>query len=142
MIPARPGHTVRFERGDVEPVVAWDDDGGPLIAGTCSLVNPNLVGSYRLGWERVSTHAFVAHPGWRVRFTNGEPPGSWTSPVIAWAFDNAGGVRPIVHDDEFETIPADDVRHVSDPGTTWVIVPPSGEDPTPVGPAVPGAPEE
>lgn len=111
MIPAR-GHVISFKLEPTEgrrpwerrPVIAWDDDGRPLIAGRRSLVYPDAIDvidgqpvtSWRLD-EDDGYEATVPGGGWMVtqRFAEGD---TRTTPVVAWQISPDGWGRPLIAD--------------------------------------------
>lgn len=119
MIPAHPnhGHVVTFGL-DVKPprqtsldvpVVAWDDDGTPLVAVPFAqaLRRPSdvtrIYGADVTCWhiEAGVGHApgVVPGDGWMARFT--EPDGdTLDEPVVAWQIDPTGDGRAILLNSE------------------------------------------
>lgn len=86
-----PSETVRLDY----PVVAWDDDGYPLVVHRSTLVPASTIP----GFEKVQEHAVLSTVipggGWRgkVRNDNGR---DWSSPVIAWHVRHYEGGHPIM----------------------------------------------
>jgi hypothetical protein len=109
MIPAPPGIVALYRIGGKdpaksyqhqEPVLAFDDDGEPLVLDRHEGLRPaRLAGSssnYE-GTEYIGDELRHVIPGggWLARITskNGS---RWTVPVLAWAFQDGGYGRPIM----------------------------------------------
>jgi hypothetical protein len=78
------------------PVVAWDDDGEPLVVRKGSLVRADsrdgLIGVYQCGTQGV---VIPADPGWTVRYVPEKDTGtgvSTTLPIVAWRINEAEGL--------------------------------------------------
>jgi hypothetical protein len=89
VIPAPPGITAEYlinENGKTrhlsKAVVAFDDDGEPLVAGTRELVHARNYGSnYELtDWAGDDYTAIIPGGGWRVEWPDGT-----SEPLIGWA---------------------------------------------------------
>lgn len=113
MIPAHPGYAVNFkleprppERAWTHlPVVAWDDDGAPLVAHRRGLITPDRANFGRpiVSWEVTEADTYphtVPGDGWMVTRTDTTTGDRWTEPVIAWQIDPDGYGRPITLDAE------------------------------------------
>ncbi|MEU3093399.1 hypothetical protein ABZ690_00855 [Streptomyces sp. NPDC006967] len=88
MIPADPSqpYEVVFEDGTNRPVLAWNSDREPLIAGIHQLITPSR--AYRLGHRPqsiLSAAPIPAAPGWYLEETSEDGSGETDFiPVIAW----------------------------------------------------------
>lgn len=108
MIPAPPGYNAEYQPDPQTPptferVVAFDDEGGPLIIGRHGLENA----SSRVGYRGITKGviredvAIIPGDGWMMTCT--EPDGTvWHQRIIAWAFDRYGEGRPMVTTDAGE----------------------------------------
>lgn len=118
MIPAHPnhGHVVTFnldlhppKRPWVSlPVLAWNDEGAPLVAHGRGLAHPDTVTHLRaaavIDWyidEADDMHVASVAPGngWMARYVeaNGD---TYDEPVLAWQIDPGGDGRAILLDSE------------------------------------------
>lgn len=125
MIPAQPGYAVHFElsrpnssdpnkrhqRDLEEPVLAWDDNGAPLIAGPEGLTQPDhyatILGERIDRWEVAPSYKgihVIPGGGW-LETTTLDDGTKYTIPVIAWHIDIAGGGTPILCDGEGQVQP-------------------------------------
>ncbi|WP_182880473.1 hypothetical protein [Microbispora sp. H10949] len=100
LIPAH-GYTAGFnpDRGGsgtkiyYEPVIAFDDEGEPLIASERKLIRARD----KAGFDGLSRHseefiAFVPGDGWMI--TNHDD-ADWVQRVVAWGIDRHGSGRPL-----------------------------------------------
>lgn len=107
MIPAGDDYAAVFERdltdhhGDSyrerqeRPIVAWADDGGPLVVGMLGLVQATQEPGFTKITRKASPIvAVVPGGGWMVERTDDRDM-TWTGPVVAWAVTANGGVRPL-----------------------------------------------
>jgi hypothetical protein len=105
VIPARPGYVVSFKTRvhgtdkyvwNEKPVVAWGDDGDPLVVGRRGLeLASRLLGGDIETWELEEneyTHT-IPGGGWMVTVDDGL--GVMTFPVVAWQIDRDGYGRAL-----------------------------------------------
>lgn len=52
MIPETLGHRVQFGENHILPIVAWDDEGRPVVAGRRRLVTAEWLSGQMDGWSR------------------------------------------------------------------------------------------
>lgn len=105
MIPANGTYYVHFQDSEgqftsAKPVVAWDDDGRPLIAGRYGLELAADAGLGAIRGIRQASEAVVgAVPGggWLIDCTDDEGV-SWTLPILAWTIHADGAATPLTTD--------------------------------------------
>jgi len=126
MIPAM-GYEVSFQlEGEEKPrwvserVVAWADDGTPLIARALGLGRADEVshiyGHKILSWEVEEEDVPLGViPGgdWRATFESDNGEGSWTEPVVAWLVRADGSGEPLVSDSDgcLDKVPTAKVKY-------------------------------
>lgn len=148
MIKADPGHSAWYEaakkgeKSSIKKVVAWDDDGNPMVVGrkdhsTVGLTHKQLVRADSLpGYEGIYLDpdplplAFIPGNGWMAERPNGS-----RDPLVAWAMCTYGGVADVfampVFTEEMEVFRGD--------GATWTSARMGGDpDPVRVVPEKPG----
>lgn len=101
MIPADGSHHVYYEKSGSLPrrkVIAWGDDGEPLVAGRRGLVPAWDLGEVsRVNSEEAPAVGAVPGGGWMIdcKDTDGV---SWTVPILAWTIHSDGTATPITTD--------------------------------------------
>ena len=80
------------------PIIAWSDDGAPLVVGSTSLRRGDEIPGF-WGIERADDHYITAIPGggWRIRWFVDEDE-SFVEPVLCWAVTQEGIARPVTTD--------------------------------------------
>lgn len=110
MIPATTPYrvTLRHERPGADgkthysfshvPIIAWSDDGAPLVAGSTSLLRGDEIPGF-FGLTPADDHYIAAIPGggWRIRWFVDEDE-SFVEPVLAWVITGEGVARPVTID--------------------------------------------
>lgn len=94
MIKAEPGYHAKYAANEqrIKPsakdVVAWADDGHPMVVGDKGLVRAESLPGYEgLGLDgSPMPFAFIPGNGWMVERENGE-----RDPLVAWAMCTYGG---------------------------------------------------
>lgn len=122
MIPANPPAQASFEHTDNygkrhfthRPVLAWDDDGYPLVTAGDKprrLVRADSFNNFHGVREADDDRVVGAIPGggWMTRWT-GDEGEAWVEPVVAWLVTASGGLTPMLAD---ETGYTDDPRSSS-----------------------------
>lgn len=109
-------------------VVAWSDDGEPLVVGRDGLILASNVGGYdHISEVDDDTKHVVPGGGWMLRYDNGTE--AWEEPVVAWAIDQTGWGAPLTTDGEGVVQPLEPMA-----GTTVTVSHPDMRDvdPTPM----------
>lgn len=102
MIPADGSHYVHYQHSaqglPVRPVIAWDDDGNPLVTGKRGLVPAYEMGTIKY-IRRDSSPAVGAVPGggWLIECKDDEG-NTWTTPILAWTVHADGSAQPLTSD--------------------------------------------
>jgi hypothetical protein len=127
MIPALPGITAHIKISSPTPdnpdnhhwwperVVAFTDDGDPLIIGKVGLTTPHGREYSLEDAHGTSDPTDTIIPGgdWNITyFLDGETP--YTQPIVAWAISTDGYGKPITTDDtgSLEAVDSHDTEHV------------------------------
>lgn len=104
MILATPGsHCAVFMDDDgrvtaTKPVIAWDDDGHPLVTATQGLVRAERYPEFRrIGQPESPVVAAVPGGGWLIECTDADG-GTWTDLILAWNIHADGTATPITTD--------------------------------------------
>lgn len=101
MTPAPPGiiasFTIKPPNGRIgsmsKIVIAFDDDGEPLVTSSQGLVRARTYGEFELIKDSASRYrALIPADGWRIKLDNGAD-----MPLIGWAVCLDGNVTPLVH---------------------------------------------
>ncbi|MEO3853715.1 hypothetical protein [Acrocarpospora sp. B8E8] len=106
MIPAHGYEAVFKKNGGGEytrPVIAWDHEGRPLIAGTRGLVAVDEWSpfDFQRVEETAALHTILPGGGWEAEILDEETGQTHISPIIAWAVDKGGyGTAIVFHDQE------------------------------------------
>jgi hypothetical protein len=109
VIPATQPYEARFRQShklsdgrvheyfSTKPVLAWDDDGGPLVAGKQRLAPAD---SYKNFHDVVPAGppAVTALPGggWVAEYKDDANGNTFEFPVVAWAIDTSGDLTPTI----------------------------------------------
>jgi hypothetical protein len=107
MIPAK-GFTASFVRTDEtgkrrtrwRDVVAWTDDGDPLVQYGPRLENATGLDGYDGIHEHDKVAGVVPGGGWIIEFKDGDQ--TWQEPVVAWVVLEDGSGYGAVTDDDGE----------------------------------------
>jgi hypothetical protein len=105
MIPANGSHYVQFEKNGKGyspslPVIAWDDDGFPLVINRGMLRRAYDLGSVaRIQQDHVPVVGAVPGGGWLIDCTDDEG-NSWTTPILAWTVHADGTATPLTSDSD------------------------------------------
>ncbi|GAX57283.1 hypothetical protein [Streptomyces olivochromogenes] len=105
MIPANGSHYVHFEKngsGYVPrlPVVAWDDDGFPLVVKRGMLRRASDLGSVTgIHQNHAEVVGAVPGGGWLIDCTDSEG-NSWTTPILAWTIHADTTAIPLTSDSD------------------------------------------
>ncbi|MFF4425043.1 hypothetical protein ACFY04_30450 [Streptomyces sp. NPDC001549] len=125
MIPATQPFQARYRQGANRPdgteatyfttkqVVAWDDDGHPLVVGrNNTLCRADCWSNYEdVCPENGPVVAAIPGGGWRAQFKDGDD--IFTMPVVAWLITDDGFCRPTSADTQgFCDDPRDSVNFV------------------------------
>lgn len=102
MIPADGSHCVQYERGSGalprRPVVAWDDEGAPLVVGRRGLVPAFELGAVqRIVRDQHPAVAAVPGGGWLIDCKDDDGI-TWTLPILAWTVHADGSTTPLTTD--------------------------------------------
>jgi hypothetical protein len=132
MIPANGTYYVHFNNPAGQftramPVIAWDDDGSPLIAGKFGLISAADSGLGAVRGIKHDTEAAVgAVPGGGGVIDCVDDEGTtWTTPILAWVIHGNGTATPITSDVDGVTGDATDglekyrIRH---PDATHILL--------------------
>jgi hypothetical protein len=107
MIPAPRGLTARYKQDesplawDYKPVIAFGDDGHPLIVGEGkrdrNLVRADTYANYDgLGDDLYpAIVALLPAGGWRVAWSRDDGQGEWSQPLVGWGLKADGSVVPL-----------------------------------------------
>ncbi len=91
---------------DVQPVIAWDSDGCPLIAGRSGLRSPNGAWQFCEMMDDPILRMASAQ-GWSARWRMED--GSFShEPLIGWGIKASGDVVPLVYADRCATDVSED----------------------------------
>jgi hypothetical protein len=104
MIPADGSHYVYYEPSSTalprRKVIAWGDDGEPLVVGRRGLVPAWDLGAIkRLGDDEAPAVGAVPGGGWMIDCKDAEG-GSWTLPILAWTIHSNGAAVPLTTDSD------------------------------------------
>ncbi|WP_369041915.1 hypothetical protein [Streptomyces sp. Midd1] len=105
MIPSDGTHYVHYEAGvnqhaRVLPVIAWDDDGAPLVAGKQKLRKAYELGVVaRIRQDNSAVVAAVPGGGWIIDCTDSDG-NSWSTPILAWTVHADGTAVPLTSDSD------------------------------------------
>lgn len=105
MIPAKDGYVAAFNPGTSDyrahPVVAWNDEGEPLIVGDTGLVRAwNLPGFHGVVQRPESTVvSAVPGGGWLIDCVD-QDGDTWTDVIVAWSVHADGSMAPLGTDRE------------------------------------------
>jgi hypothetical protein len=103
MIPADGSYHVHFLTTDgkpsiSKPVVAWGDDGAPLVAGKKGLINAHDYGRVgQVGQTTAGVVGAVPGGGWLIDCTDDEG-NTWTVPILAWTIHADGSATALTTD--------------------------------------------
>jgi hypothetical protein len=100
MIPADGSHYAHYEKSSTLPrkIVAWGDNGEPLVVGRRGLVPAWEIGELaRLGSEQAPAVGAVPGGGWMIECKDDDG-GSWTLPILAWTIHSDGTASPLTTD--------------------------------------------
>lgn len=101
MIPAR-GYVAVYLSEDskqkhTKPVIAWDDEGAPLVAGDRKLVRADFwINFHGIAEDDNPPLMVVPGGGWMITYSGGDQ--HRTEPVVAWAIDDFGYGKPLATD--------------------------------------------
>lgn len=104
MIPADGSHYVHYDPSSngrrARRVVAWDDNGTPLVAGRHGLVPAHDLGTVK-GIREGDAPVVGAVPGggWMIECKDDEG-NTWTSPILAWSIHADSSATPITSDSD------------------------------------------
>lgn len=113
MIPADRSHYAVYENTEGErtaarQIVAWDDDGHPLVVGALGLTRAEECGNFRrIRHDTAPIVAAIPGDGWLIECTDDEG-NTWTDRILAWTVHADGVASPIGTDSEGVT---DDATH-------------------------------
>lgn len=96
MIPASSYHAMYSDYQQRE-VVAWDDEGAPLVAGKTGLVPASAYSGFLRIEQAKKIVASVPGGGWMIAGIRGDGTG-WTEPVIAWNIRDTGEAVAVMSD--------------------------------------------
>ena len=109
MIPATHPYEARFRQttklssgGTHEyftnkPVLAWDNEGAPLVAGKQGLVAADTYTNFHdVVPAKKPVVAVLPGVGWVAEYKDGDDTVSW--PVVCWTIDAAGEMTPLAAD--------------------------------------------
>ena len=104
MIPADGSYYVHYEnnpRGPItKPVIAWDDEGRPLVAGKYGLVPAHELGSVKhIRQDDAPVVAAVPGGGWLIDCKDDDG-NTWTTPILAWTIRADGNAVPLTADSD------------------------------------------
>ncbi|MFJ1536361.1 hypothetical protein ACIOFV_50160 [Streptomyces mirabilis] len=105
MIPANGAQYVSYTTdkglpGPVRQVLAWDEDGHPMVLGNVGLVRAANLGSVdRVRQDAPAIVGSVAGGGWLIDCQDDQG-NKWTTPVLAWTVHADGSATPISTDRE------------------------------------------
>jgi hypothetical protein len=107
MIPADGTHYVHFRLPDgnpglPSPVVAWDEDGSPLVVGKWGLVRASDAGRgavARIKRDNEPVVGAVPGGGWLIDCTDDEG-NTWTTPILAWTVHADATTTPLTSDSD------------------------------------------
>jgi hypothetical protein len=100
MIPANGAQYVSYTTGKglpgpVRQVLAWDNDGHPLVLGTAGLERAANLGSVdRVRQDAAAVVGAVAGGGWLIDYQDDQG-NKWTTPILAWTVHADGTASPI-----------------------------------------------
>ena len=109
LIPCPPGWVAVFyvredDRYFDMPILAWDDEGNPMVAADLALEPAKVAASARgakfvsINQDPISNIVAVApSEGWRIRYALDDGR-TWTEPIIGWGVLADGDVRPLTTD--------------------------------------------
>jgi hypothetical protein len=140
MIPATQPHHASFRHASPDgkhhyfthkPVVAWDDDGAPLIVAEDdrfghrgTLVPAMVYNNFHAVGEGPgdpSVFALIPPAGWRVAW-RGDDGTEWTQPLVGWGLRDDGSVVPL--DTDCDGL----VQELIDTGGSWRVYHPDQVD--------------
>ncbi|MGV9600796.1 hypothetical protein ACWDR1_29465 [Streptosporangium sandarakinum] len=129
MIPATRPYKVRFKHEMTDnqgktttyyterPVIAWDDNGIPLVAGDRHLVPANTYKNYAGLCEDDENYiAAIPGDGWKIAWKQADGSPDYIEPVLAWVVTSEGNARPISTDlnGEVDFVrPSSDIRMIA-----------------------------
>lgn len=108
MIPATHPFEARFKQSSrpngegttyftTLPVVAWDENGSPLVSDKQRLVPASSWGNFHDVVETAPpVVAVIPGGGWMVEYKDGDSTSAWK--IVAWAIDAAGEMKPLSTD--------------------------------------------
>lgn len=104
MIPADGSHYVQYEPSNTglprRPVIAWSDEGTPLVAGRTGLVPAWDLGSVkRIVRDVPPAVGAVPGGGWLIDCKDDEG-NEWTLPILAWTIHADGSAIPLTADSD------------------------------------------
>lgn len=100
MIPAKDGHVAIYNKGTTavytRPIVAWSDDGEPLVVGPQGLITAWSLAGYDSVLEGQPRSIVTAVPGggWLIDCVD-QDGGTWTDVIVAWAVYSDGSMAPL-----------------------------------------------
>jgi hypothetical protein len=100
LIPADRSHYAIYENTKGRqtarrPVIAWDDDGHPLVVGPQGLRRAEDLGRFvRLFENAAPVLSAIPGGGWLIECTDDEGV-TWTDPIMAWTIHADGTAIPI-----------------------------------------------
>lgn len=119
MIPATQPFKARFKQSSrsngegvtyftTMPVIAWDENGSPLVSNKQCLVPADSWGNFHDVVEAdPPVVAVVPGAGWIAEYQDGED--TMTSPILAWTVDAAGEFKPFAADGQGDPFDATEV---------------------------------
>lgn len=113
MIPAPPGIVAQYNQqttrkdGTVHkymstlPVVAFDDEGEPMVLGKHRLVHASILRGFAgiSGGDQPELVAVMPANGWRVEFTEPDSGHKHSQPLLGWGLKANGDVVPLDADE-------------------------------------------
>lgn len=100
MIPAKDGHVAIYNRGTTgvhtRPIVAWNNDGEPLVVGDQGLVTAWSLAGYNSVSETPAPVPVTAVPGggWLIDCVDDDG-NTWTDAIVAWVVHSDGSLVPL-----------------------------------------------
>lgn len=93
MIPATQPYIAWF--GDISfPVIAWDDEGTPMVAPHKRLIRADNVSDFD-SVEPANRKHVLPGQGWTITWHKDDPSKRFTEPVLGWVVDDDGDGRPL-----------------------------------------------
>ncbi|MFJ6792035.1 hypothetical protein [Streptomyces angustmyceticus] len=126
MIPSTRSHYAKYETAEgrpsaTRPVIAWDNDGHPMVVGSLGLVRAEECGNFvHVDEYEAPIVAAIPGDGWLVDCKDTEG-NTWTDRILAWTVHADGTATPLTTDTEGVT--GDATKGVGEyrlyhPGTT------------------------